>query len=122
MNFSHPVYIASCVFTREEPALSVKIQNYLRERFNMLVMRCCVRGYKEKEYTDAIPDDYRDGWKSLPQYLPLTSETTLVSVCHNCSAVIEESKPEVPRISLWEWILSDAEFRYPDYGGEKIAL
>jgi len=32
-------YIASCVFTRDYPELSLRIQDYLKERFGMQTMR-----------------------------------------------------------------------------------
>ena len=32
-------YIASCVFTSKFPALSIRIQNYVRERFDMDIVR-----------------------------------------------------------------------------------
>ena len=54
MNDKKFIYVVSCVFTREEPELSVKIQNYLRGRFNMPMIRCCVAGYKDKEFTQSI--------------------------------------------------------------------
>ena len=34
-------YIASCVFTRDYPELSLRIQDYLKERFGMEIIRCC---------------------------------------------------------------------------------
>ena len=39
-------YIASCVFTRDYPELSLRIQDYLKERFGMEITRCCAEKYK----------------------------------------------------------------------------
>jgi len=41
------MYVASCVFTREKPELSMKIQDYLKQRFHMQIIRCCVPNYKD---------------------------------------------------------------------------
>ena len=38
-------YVAGCVFTEEHPYLSRKVQNYVRERFNLPIIRCCVDKY-----------------------------------------------------------------------------
>ena len=46
----------------------------------------------------------------------------MVSICHNCSAIFEEQHPEVKRQSIWELILEDGDFPFPDYHGEKIAV
>ena len=46
----------------------------------------------------------------------------MVSLCHNCAAIFEERHPEILRQSLWELILEDENFKYPNYGGEKITV
>jgi hypothetical protein len=122
MDIKNPVYVASCVFTREEPELSVKIQNYLTDRFKIPMMRCCVPNYKDDEFTQAMPEWLRADWKSLPQYIELTADDSMVYVCHNCAAIFEETMPQITRISLWEFILRDKEFHFPDYSREKITV
>lgn len=47
---------------------------------------------------------------------------TVYSLCHNCSAIIEEYKTGVEIKSLWELILSDNDFPYPDYSGADITV
>ena len=42
-------YIASCVFTRDYPELSLRIQDYLKERFGMEIIRCCAEKYKVRQ-------------------------------------------------------------------------
>jgi len=46
----------------------------------------------------------------------------MVYVCHNCAAIFQERMPEVKRLSLWELILNDTEFKFPNYSHEKMTL
>lgn len=122
MNYSDYVYIASCVFTRHFPKLSFRIQGYLKERFNMPVVRCCTLAYKVKQYEELIPECERDNWKSLTHSRRFYPGDKVVSICHNCTAVIEETQPDVEMLSLWELILEDKDLKYPDYHGERMTL
>jgi hypothetical protein len=122
MTVKNPIYVASCVFTREEPELSVKVQKYIRERYGMPIIRCCVAGYKDKEFTQSMPPWLQADWAALPQYREFTADNTMIYVCHNCTAIFEETKPEVKRLSLWELIAQDEQFPFPDYGHEKITV
>ncbi len=122
MKNSSYVYIASCVFTREYPELSAKIQDYLTKNFNIPIMRCCVPKYKLKEFTESMPNWLQNRWSSTPDFLDITQEQTIIYVCHNCSAIFEEYRPDLKRISLWEFILNDENFNFPNYNKEKIAL
>ena len=122
MNIKNSVYIVSCVFTREEPELSAAIQNYLNTKFKIPMMRCCVPNFKVEEFTQAMPEWLRQSWKDVPQYIEVTADNTIIYICHNCAAIFEETKPETSRISLWEFILNDKDFHFPDYAHEKITL
>jgi len=122
MDVKNYIYIASCVFTREEPELSMKIQNYLKQRFDMQIIRCCVPNYKVEEFTAEMPEWLRPHWKATPHYKDFTADNTMVYICHNCSAIFQETVPEVRRLSLWELILNDPEFPFPDYSHEKMTL
>jgi len=42
-------YIAACVFTERFPELSAKIQQYIKQRYDMPILRCCVPNHKVKE-------------------------------------------------------------------------
>ena len=44
----------------------------------------------------------------------------MVSLCHNCAAIFAETKPAIRQQSLWEFLLADAAFPFPDYQQEKI--
>lgn len=114
-------YIASCVFTEEYPELSKKIQNYIAEK-NLPIIRCCVANYKVEEFENRMPENYREDWKKILHYKKFPAGSTMVSLCHNCSAIFEERHPEISRQSLWEFILEDKNFKYPDFHGEKITI
>lgn len=122
MDYSNCIYVASCVFTQNYPKLSMRIQRYLKERFNMQIIRCCVPGYKIKEFEDSMPDWMRPQWKNLPPYQEFSKENTMVYVCHNCSAIFQETQPQIKLLSLWELILADAEFPFPDYRHENMTI
>lgn len=110
-------YIVSCVFTTRYPALSAKIRQYIHERHpDIRIVRCCVPAYHLKQFEDAMPEENRDGWRELPDTGNFVPGDTVYSLCHNCSAIIEESKPSIRIRSLWELILKDEQFPYPDYG------
>ena len=115
-------YIASCVFTEGEPVLSQKIQRYITARFDMPSIRCCVDKYKVEEFEQRMPDWYRPQWQAIKHFEQYPRGSTMVSLCHNCSAIFEERHPEINRLSLWELILSDEQFQYPNLGGEEITV
>lgn len=114
-------YIASCVFTEEYPALSKKIQQYIAEK-NLPIIRCCVANYKVEDFENRMPESYREDWKKILHYKNFPAGSTMVSLCHNCAAIFEERHPEILRQSLWEFILQDKNFKYPDLHGEKITI
>ena len=113
-------YVASCMFTELEPALSRTVQAYVRECFNLPIIRCCVANYRVADCDNRVPDWYREEWRAIKHYEKFPAGSTLVSICHNCSAIYEEQHPEIQRESIWELILSDEDFKYPNHGGEAI--
>ena len=116
-------YIASCVFTAQFPELSLRIQQYIGNRFSMPIVRCCFPKYKLKEFEDKMPRGIvQDAWCSLPDSAPLQPGDTVYSLCHNCSNIIEEMHPDVHVKSLWELIAGDEEFSFPDYSGTEVTL
>lgn len=116
-------YIAACVFTERFPELSEKIQRYIKERHDMTILRCCVPNHKVKDYEDKMPQGkIRDNWSALQHSAEFMPGDTVYSLCHNCSNIIEETKPGVNVLSLWELILSDKDFVYPDYSKMKAVV
>lgn len=115
-------YIASCVFTTRFPELSFRIQSYLQSRAGISIVRCCVPNYKLTEFTERLPEEYREAWSALPDSGDFQPEDRVFSLCHNCSAIIDEWKPGTIVRSLWELILDDPEFPYPDYAGARMIV
>ena len=114
-------YVASCVFTEEYPALSKKICDYMREK-SVPIIRCCVDKYKVAEFEERMPENYRDEWRAIKHFEKYPAGSVMISLCHNCAAIFEERHPEIMRESLWEYILADKSFKYPDLGGEAITI
>ena len=111
-------YIASCVFTSQFPELSLRIQDYVKERFGFAVVRCCVPRYKIREFEEKMPEgNLRECWSSLPDSGSFSEGDRVYSLCHNCNNIIEEMHPGVQVHSLWELINSDPAFSFPDCHG-----
>ena len=116
-------YIASCVFTARHPELSSAIRRHVGGTLGLPVVRCCVPRYKLQSFTDKMPEGrLRQEWQALPDCADFQPGDTVYSLCHNCSAIIEEQKPGVRVRSLWELLLEDSSFRLPDYGGMEMAV
>ena len=115
-------FVASCVFTEEYPELSRKIQAYITKTFNLPIIRCCVANYKVEEFENRMPDWYRDEWRNIKHFEKFPAGSTMVSICHNCSAIFEERHSEINLQSIWELILEDENFHYPNHGGEEITI
>lgn len=116
-------YIAGCVFTAQFPELSFRIQKYIKNRFSMPIVRCCFPQYKLKEFEEKMPTGIiQYAWRGLPDSAPFRPGDTVYSLCHNCSNIIEEMHPDVNLRSLWELILNDEEFSFPDYSGMEATV
>ena len=116
-------YIASCVFTARHPELSAAIRRYVGGVLGLPVVRCCVPRYKLRSFTDKMPEGaLREEWQALPDCAGFQPGDTVYSLCHNCSAIIEEQKPGVRVRSLWELLLEEGVFSFPDYGGMEMAV
>ena len=114
-------YIASCVFTWHYPELSQMIQQYMTAH-GIQVVRCCVPKYKLPHFTGLMPDLYKEQWQALPDSGDFQPGDTVYSLCHNCSAILEESKPGVIVTSLWEYIAADGSFPLPELTGRTMIL
>lgn len=119
---THVKYIASCKFTLLHPELSFRIQHYLQQHFELEVMRCCVYSYKVKEYEEAMPPSISTEWRNTPHWQNTDEGDIVISICHNCTAIYQEQHPEVKVVSLWEWLLRDDSFNYPDYNGKSMTI
>lgn len=116
-------YIASCVFTAQFPELSFRIQKYIEKRFSIPIVRCCFPKYKLKEFEEKMPKGIiQDTWRCLPDSALFQPGDTVYSLCHNCSNIIEETYPDVNVKSLWELIVNDEKFSFPDFSGMKATV
>lgn len=115
-------YIASCMFTAQFPETSLRIQNYIKSKPDIKIVRCCIPGYRVEFNTDRIPDlNVRKAWEQLPVSEVFQPGDTVISVCHNCTNIVEEwRKADV--ISLWEFIDRDPSFPFPDYSGLEVTV
>lgn len=93
------IYLSSCNFTAACPDASRKIKEYLSAKPDVKVAGCC-----------------------RPQQKQLTKEDTVLTVCLTCSAITNEVNPETPEKSLWEYLLTDKDFPWPDFHGEYVTI
>lgn len=117
-----PFYIMGCVFTSKFPELSKTIQEYIHSKHHIQIVRCCVPNYKVQSFREQINTAYRQNWDAIPACADFALGDTVYSICHNCTAILEETKPEVNIKSIWELILDDEDFVYPDYHGQTVTL
>lgn len=116
-------YIASCMFTSRYPQLSRKIQNYITERGDIEIIRCCTPSWKVKFYEGKMPEgELRDAWKALPHMKNFSPEDEIWSICHNCTNIAEEYFHVENVHSIWELIDGDGQFVFPDYSGLKVTV
>ncbi len=116
-------YIASCVFTTWHPNVSKKIQEYMESRHGFETVRCCMKNFNVAEYEAAMPEDVSAAWKALPVSADFDQpETTVCTICHNCANVISDLHRGAKNVSIWEMILSDDTFPYPDLDGKEFYI
>lgn len=115
-------YIASCVFTTRFSELSNRIQAYITEKQKMEIVWCCTPKYKLQIFEEELPEKYRSTWASHKDTADWQTGDSAYSVCHNCNNIIEEVHKGVHAYSLWELILSDEDFKYPDYQGRTMTI
>ena len=49
-------YIASCVFTAQFPERSLRIREYIEDRWKYDCVRCCVPKYKIRQFEEKMPE------------------------------------------------------------------
>ena len=116
-------YIASCVFTAQFPECSLRIRNYIEERWGFEMVRCCVPKYKIHQFEEKMPEGVlRDEWVSLPDSAVFEPGDQVYSLCHNCNNIIEELHTGVQVRTLWELIDSDDAFIFPDHSDMQVTV
>ena len=93
------VYFPSCNFTKASPQGTKKIREYLQQRYGVRVAGCCRPGHKTLEEGDIA-----------------------VTNCQSCSAIIRENVPNVNEINIFQLLVNDEQFPWPDLGGESMTI
>lgn len=115
-------YIASCVFTSRFPQLSFRILDYIRKKGELEIVRCCVMHYRENDFINMMPDDLKEAWAGYPSSAEFQPGDIVYSLCHNCTAILDEWKPGVITKSLWEYIAEDESFSFKDFHHEPMYI
>lgn len=116
-------YIASCMFTARFPETSLTIQNYIKTRPDIKTVRCCIPRYRVDFNTNRISVPHvRSAWEQLLVSEVFQPGDTVISVCHNCTNIVDEWRTGVNVVSLWEFIDSDPAFPFPDHSGLEVTI
>ncbi len=93
------VYYPSCNFQRAFPETAKKIRAWLQTQPDVKIAGCC-------RVTDGLPQ----------------AGDTIVTVCMSCMRMLDEVRPEIPQISLFEFLLTRPDFPWPELKGETFTL
>ena len=93
------VYYPGCQYTDLSPEVSVRMQNYLEQRFHMKITGCCRKN----------------------SHL-LTEQDTAFCVCPTCLTNLRTRAPRATVLSLWELLADDDRFPWPDYQARAITV
>lgn len=93
------IYYPSCNFQKQFPATAKAVRAYMSGREDVKVAGCC-------HVTGGLPE----------------AEDTILTVCMSCDRVLAELRPEIPRKSLFEFLLDQPDFPWPNLNGEEITL
>lgn len=88
------IYFPSCNFTKASPDTAKKVRAYLAER--MPVAGCC--RFDKNEYG---------------------AEDKAVYFCQACRETLES---RIATVSIWEYLLTDESFAWPDHSGTTVGL
>lgn len=89
------IYFPSCNFQKQFPETAAKIRSYMDSQPDVTVAGCC-------KVTTSLP----------------SAEDTIVTVCMSCMHLLEEMRPDVRQINLFEFLLERETFDWPDLNGE----
>jgi len=65
----------------DEYPMTVRIQDYLKERFGIEIIRCCAEKYKVRQFEEVMAPSVCEQWKATPHYIPFEPNTTMISAC-----------------------------------------
>ena len=94
---SKQYYYPSCKLDIQLPEISTALRAYFKQSHE--VRFCC-----------------RADLKSL------TSDDEIIYICNSCAAFFEESSSSHKIVSVWEVIVKDKNFTYPDYKNKRMTI
>lgn len=92
-------YLPSCKYKAAHGESSRKLQCYLVGKPELKIAGCC----------------------RASQHLFQAGDLVLTN-CTSCAAITDEASPQAREISVYEYLLNDPEFVWPDYHGEEITV
>ena len=92
-------YLPSCNFTAAHKETSAVIRKYLKEEKGLDIGVCC-RVMKNR----------------------LQPGDEILQNCPNCAWIVGENDPQVIQKSIYEYLIEDDSFPWPDYHGERITV
>lgn len=93
------IFLPSCKVKANFKSSSEKLKEYLERKEQIRTLGCC------KAFCGKIK-----------------KEDTVVVICNNCAAIMEESSLSNHIEFVWEIIDQDEDFVFPDYHGERMAI
>ena len=93
------IYYPSCNFQKLFPETAKRIRAYFETQPDISVAGCC-------HVTSDVPDP----------------DDVIVTVCMSCMRCLDEVRPDVPQISLYELLLTRRDFPWPDLHGQVCTL
>lgn len=98
------VFFPSCKYLALYPEASAELRAYLFERGHIDTSAGCCKKIPLAGEGSIAPED------------------TAVVLCNSCYLIVEESLEPQETIHVFDLILNDGDFSFPDYQGEKITL
>lgn len=92
-------YFSSCKMRKYSPENTRKLEQYLQEKHALLIAGCC-----------------------RLQAQSLKAGDTAYYICNTCAAILREVAPQVKVQSIWELLVEDQQFEYPDYQGQCLSV
>ena len=92
-------YLPSCKYKAAHRDSNQKIQRYLAGKPDLEIVGCC----------------------RVSQHLFQAGDLILTN-CTSCAAITDEASPQAREISVYEYLLEDPEFVWPDHQGEEITV
>ena len=76
--------------------------------------------YKVEDFEKRMPDWYREEWKGIKHFEKFPAGSTMISLCHNCTAIFEERHPEIFRRMNFEIVELEENFQRTKFCGYSL--